>query len=403
MTFFHQVVARALREHDVDTVFGVLGDANLFIMNSFAEAGGTYLGTAGEAGAVLAAAGYASATGKLGVCTVTHGPALTNIVTALAETSRERVPIVVLAGDTAVEDPLNFQAIDQREVVATTGAGFEQVRSVKTVCQDVANAVRRAHAERRPIVLNVPVDFQWQEAEYQPAKVSVLPSPARFAPPVEALDDALGMLASARRPLLLAGRGASSPEARAAMIALAEQLGAHVATTLRGRGLFAGHEYDLGICGTLSDEYAAEVISRADCVVAFGAGLNKWTTVDGGLVNSENVIHVDTDLTALGRFLPARVLVPGDAQTVAELLLEQLTEAEIGHTGFAKPRPADATPASGEAPETAPGTVDIVSAVRALDDLLASVGAPSARVPPHHQLRLDRVGRRHRPRRCGRF
>jgi len=158
---FHEAIARVLADQGATTIFGVVGDANLYMMDSFQRhAGGRYISVSNEAGAVLAANGFARTSGGLGVATVTHGPALTNTATALVESVKDRTPVLLIAGDTAVVDAYNLQKIPQREVVQATGAGFEQVRSPHTVVEDVAVAVRRATLERRPIVLNVPIEFQ---------------------------------------------------------------------------------------------------------------------------------------------------------------------------------------------------------------------------------------------------
>lgn len=204
---FHEAIARALADQGVTTVFGVLGDANLYMMDSFQRrSGGHYYSACNENGAVLAANGYARTSGQLGVATVTHGPALTNTVTALAEGVRDRTPILLLAGDTPVADKTNLQNIPQREVVLASGAGFEQVRTPQTVAEDLATAIFRAHAESRPVVLNVPVDFQWEEIEYLPVPTRLIDAQA-VRPDPAALDAAVGIIASARRPVIVAGRG----------------------------------------------------------------------------------------------------------------------------------------------------------------------------------------------------
>src|SRR5690606_11209308 len=99
-------------------------------------------------------------------------------------------------------------------------------------------------------------------------------------PDEAALDAAVGIIASANRPVVLAGRGAAGPAARSALLRLAERIGAPVATTLRGKDLFRGERFDLGIYGTLSHEVALETLGRSDCLIAFGASLNKWTTAE---------------------------------------------------------------------------------------------------------------------------
>ena len=106
----HDAVARAMVDHGVDTVFAVLGDGNLFIGENLArEHGVNLIGATHEANAVLMAQGWAKATGRLGVATVTHGPGLTNTITALVEGVKNETPILVVAGDTPVEHEQHLQ------------------------------------------------------------------------------------------------------------------------------------------------------------------------------------------------------------------------------------------------------------------------------------------------------
>src|SRR5258706_2494073 len=126
----HRALAQALHDSGVRVLFGVLGDANLHIVHSFTTLPDTqYVGVASEGGAVLAALGYAQVSGRLGVATVTHGPGLTNTVTALVEAQRARVPVLVIAGDTpsAVHD--HIQDIHQPPVAASAGAGVRPIPS----------------------------------------------------------------------------------------------------------------------------------------------------------------------------------------------------------------------------------------------------------------------------------
>ncbi|TQC50790.1 thiamine pyrophosphate-binding protein [Rhodococcus sp. WS4] len=338
---FHEATARALSDHGITTVFGVLGDANLYIMEAFQRLdGGTFVSMSNEAGAVLAANGYARTSGQLGVATVTHGPALTNTVTALVESVKDRTPMLLVAGDTAVTDRENFQNISQRDIVVPTGAGFEQVRAPHTMADDLATAIRRAVLERRPVVLNVPVEFQWDEVPYSTASRKWL-APQAVMPDPAMMDGAVGVVASAKRPIVLAGQGAATPEARAALLRLASRIGAPVATTLRARDLFRGEPYNLGVFGTLSDETALDIITQSDVVIAFGASLNKWTTAEGSTLQNKKVVHVDTDRAALAQHSNVHVGVVGDVVAVAEGLVSWLDEAAVKPTGFASPKIAD--------------------------------------------------------------
>ncbi|RYG90291.1 thiamine pyrophosphate-binding protein [Loktanella sp. IMCC34160] len=333
-TFAYQSIARAVLDHGIDTMFGLMGDANLFMVDDYVRnGGGAFIPAAHEGSSVLMALAWAHVTGRVGVATVTHGPGLTNCVTALTEGARGHIPLVLLCGDTPVSAPQHLQNIDQREVVKLTGAGFEQMRTPKTASRDVANAFYRARLERRPIVLNMPADFMWQEVTHEKVVYPVFGSPAHV-PEGDDLDEAIGMIASARRPVVLAGGGAV--EARHALLRLADRLEAPLATTLKAKGLFNGHPYNMDIFGTLSTPDAYDVIAKADCIIAFGASLHYFTTDKGALMKGKRVVQVNMDATQIGKnFHPDAALI-ADAGLTADNFVWWLDEAEIAPSGFTR-------------------------------------------------------------------
>jgi acetolactate synthase-1/2/3 large subunit len=332
--YFHSAIARALKDNGVTTIFGLIGDANLYMVDAFIrEQQGEYVSAANEAGAVIMALGYASVTGRPGVATVTHGPAVTNTLTGLVEGVKGQLPMLLVCGDTSVEARGHLQDCPQRELIVATGAGFEQLRSPASLSQDLAIALRRAVLERRPIALNVPVDFQWREVTYR--QVARPPPTAEGrAPTGEAFDNAVGIIAAARRPVILAGRGAIDPESCEALVRLAERIGAPLATTLRAKGLFRGEAFDLGVFGTLSTPPAAETIQSADCIVAFGAGLNIFTAALGAFVKGKRIVQCNTELADLAQVYPVDAALAGDPAAVADAIVRALDEAEIPASGF---------------------------------------------------------------------
>lgn len=372
----HTALAHELARHGADTMFGVTGEGNVFLADRFArDERGRYVAAASETGAVVMAKGYAAVSGRLGVATVTHGPGLTNAMTALVDGVRESAPIVLVAGDTAAEDTGNLQNIDQRQVVLASGAGFEQVRAPSTVSQDVAAACRRALIERRPIVLNVPADFMFRECELDEQLTVAEPSPAT-GPDPGAVDKAVGVIAAARRPIVLAGRGATAPAARSALLALAEKIGAPLATTLMGKDLFRGEEFDLGIFGALSHPVAAEAIRQSDCIVAFGASLNGWTTGRGAYLEGKRVVQCDVDQCRLGARARIDAGVAGDAAVTARALISLLIEASLPPTGFRsghlRARLSELTGNAGEHAADAAGPVGLGEFLDALDGAVPS-------------------------------
>ena len=365
----YQSIARAVCDHGVDTMFGLMGDANLFMVDSFVrDCAGRFVPAAHEGSSVLMAMAYAHVSGKVGVATVTHGPALTNCITALTEGVRGHIPMVLLAGDTAGANPRHLQSIDQRELVKSTGAGFEQLRAPETVSMDVARAFYRARVERRPIVLNMPADYMWLEVTHETKVLDVFTAPGGVARG-DILDEAIGMIASARRPLILAGGGAVA--AREQLIRLADRLEAPLATTLKAKGLFNGHPYNIDIFGTLSTPAAYELIAQSDCIVCFGTGLHDFTTDHGKLMKGKRIVQVDAEPTAIGGGLHPDAALVADAGLTAETILYWLNEAEIAPSGFTRELDIETLTAHPVGPnKTAKGCINYVHALERLEDAL---------------------------------
>jgi thiamine pyrophosphate-dependent acetolactate synthase large subunit-like protein len=375
----HQMLAEALSSHGVKCLFGLVGDANLFMVDSFIRSyQGRYVAAAHEASAVLMALGHAQVTGEVGVATITHGPALTNAMTALAEGVKGGVSMVLLCGDTPPEDLQHLQKINQRELVAASGAGFVELRSPETAAQDIAVAFRRAAVERRPIVFNMRVDLQWQTCTTEPI-VFRIPDTRTVVPQADDLDQALGIIAAARRPIILAGRGAISMEARSALLKLSERIEAPLATTLKASGLFHGERWNLGVFGGLSHPDTVDIIMRSDCVIAFGASLSRHTTESGSFLRGKRVIQVMQRPEDIGFRTEPTIGIVGDPAPTADLMREMLEAADIPPSGHAPEVMAD-WPIANRAVSVTPsttrkGTVDIHEALTSLD-----AAVPSSRI-----------------------
>jgi thiamine pyrophosphate-dependent acetolactate synthase large subunit-like protein len=330
----HQAIAKALIDNGVEVVFGLLGDANMFTIDSFVhEYGGRFVAAGHETGAALMALGYASLSGKVGVVSVTHGPAVSNTVTPLIEAVKGSLPILLLCGDTKAEDREQNQNIPQRDIIVATGAGFEQVRSARTVVQDLARAMRRAIAERRPVALNIPFDFDWTAIDYQPVPVLTPDNRALVGESVD-LDNAIGILAAAKRPVIIAGRGAATAAARETILKLARRIEAPLATTLKAKDLFRGEDYNLGISGTVSTPVAVETIMEADCILSFGASLTFRTTSHGAFLKGKRVIQVNLEPGEIGTNAQPDVGLVGEPGRVADLIHHWLDEADIPPSGW---------------------------------------------------------------------
>src|SRR5690606_22587789 len=142
---------------------------------------------------------------------------LTNATTGIGEAAKSRTPLIVLTADTqAAAVHSNFR-IDQDALARAVGAVAERVHSPASAAADVARAVRRARNDRRTVVLSVPLDVQASSGP-EGAVVPALPPAPRVRPDEDTAERLAGMLAAARRPVFVAGRGARG--ARAELTAL---------------------------------------------------------------------------------------------------------------------------------------------------------------------------------------
>jgi thiamine pyrophosphate-dependent acetolactate synthase large subunit-like protein len=318
-----EAVGQTLAQLGVRDAFGVLGSGNFVATQALHAAGAAFHHARHEGGAICMADGYARVSAppaRVGVCSVHQGPGLTNTLTALAEAAKSHTPLLVLAADTPAAALRSNFRIDQAGLAATVGAIPERIHSGASAAEDTARALRRAEVERRPVVLNMPLDVQAQDAgDDVAAPAAAPPAFLRPAPSAEAVEAVAALIAGARRPLVLAGRGAVLSGAREPLEALGDAIGAVLATSAMGHGLFAGSPWTVGISGGFASPVAARLIRESDLILAFGASLTRWTTRDGALIGPDaKVVQVDLDEEAL---TAVDAPVVGDAAATARALL----------------------------------------------------------------------------------
>src|SRR5204862_2123983 len=163
------ILAQVFAAEGVDTLFTLMGDANMYSSASMAENQKVRLVHARHEHCCVAMAdAYARATGKVGVGSVTCGPGYTQIMTALAMAARGNAPVVVFAGDAPINASWYLQSIDQAPLALGTGPHFVPIRSVDRALDCVREAFYVARAGRKPAVLSVPLDLQKEEFPYLP-------------------------------------------------------------------------------------------------------------------------------------------------------------------------------------------------------------------------------------------
>jgi thiamine pyrophosphate-dependent acetolactate synthase large subunit-like protein len=326
-----EVVGRTLAGLGVDHVFGVVGSGNFHVTNALVAGGARFVAARHEGGAATMADAYARMSGRVGVLSVHQGCGLTNAITGITEAAKSRTPLVVLAAETAAGAVRSNFRIDQPALAAAVGALPERVASPASAVQDTVRAYRRAVVERRTVVLNLPLDVQAAETEPGPAPTVAVPALPR--PADAAVAELADLLAGARRPVFLAGRGAR--HAGRELAELAERCGALLATSAVARGLFHGDPWSLDVSGGFASPLAAELLTGADVLVGWGCSLTMWTLRHGRLVGQDTVVaQVDLDPDALGANQPVRLGILGDTAQAAAAVDAELAARGHAATGY---------------------------------------------------------------------
>ena len=318
-----EVVGRTLAALGVRDAFGVLGSGNFVATQALHAAGAAFHHARHEGGAICMADGYARVSGRVGVCSVHQGPGFTNAMTGLTEAAKaaprcccwpaRRRPrrCARTSGSTRRRWP---RPSARRPSACTPG------RARRTMSRGRCGARRwsagRSCSACRSTSRREPAPDCRRRAASAPALHAPAPSPAAVA-------EVAALIAAARRPVIIAGRGAVLAGAGEALEALGDAIGAVLATSAMGHGLFAGSPWAVGISGGFASPVAARLIAESDLVLAFGASLTRWTTRDGALIDAgAKVVQVDVDPDALGAHRPVDVAVVGDAAATARALLD---------------------------------------------------------------------------------
>jgi thiamine pyrophosphate-dependent acetolactate synthase large subunit-like protein len=369
------VLADTFAQEEVKTCFALLGDANMNWATRLAERGCRFIYVRHEHCAVAAAMAYARKTRGVGVASVTCGPGVTQLMTALPAAVRASLPLVVFAGEAPLRSGWYNQGLEQAPLVTATGAAYHSLHVPARMPTAIRDAFVQARTERRPVVLGIPFDLQnrpWEGEIRLPTPSRALMSPPAPLPPAAAdVQRAAQLVAGARRVLVFAGLGAVEAGAGQACRDLAAKTGGLLTTTLPARGLFHDDPFCIGITGSFSTEVGLECVKDADLVVAVGCSLAFHAGGGGQLWPKAEVLHVDIAPRALSQGQTvARHHLRADARLGVEALNEALpARAQSWRNNTLADRIRSA-PADSMQFDVEPGLLDPRDAVAALEDTL---------------------------------
>ncbi|BCJ92195.1 acetolactate synthase [Terrihabitans soli] len=336
----YEHLAEAFRAEGVTRLFTLLGDANMHWAITLGELGVKLYHVRHEHCACAMATSYASATGDVGVASVTCGPGLTQLMTALPAAVRASIPLVVFAGESPIGAAWYNQYIDHAPFVRATGATYIAAHDPSQMFNLVRRAFLLARQTRQPVVIGVPFDLQQREIEL-PAytnSLSVMPQGGAAQPDPDAIARAVALIQSSQKIVVLGGRGAKLSGARAECEALADACGAYLAATLPVRGMFNGSPYEIGIAGGFSADATRKAFSEADLVIAVGARLTYHTAENGKLFPQARVLQID--INPLGEQhgrTPADLYISADAGAGARALAHAVRSAGYKPSGWRTP------------------------------------------------------------------
>lgn len=274
------LAARTLRDEGIDVVYALPGGHIDPLLRSLRGHGVELVVTRHEQNAVLLAGGHALATGRPGVAAVTAGPGLANAVGGIAEVNASGIPVVVIAGRTALglRGRGAVQDLDQRALTAPITKWRDTCFETGRLPEYVAAAIHHASTGNPGVAyLEVPADVMKGTGEASPAPARGYAPPSRPVPEEATVTSAVEMLAAASRPVVLAGSGAFFSGAGPALQRFAESTGIPVVTTSAARGLIPdGHPHCVGSlvhggAATLSADVVLVLGSRFNANLLYGA------------------------------------------------------------------------------------------------------------------------------------
>jgi thiamine pyrophosphate-dependent acetolactate synthase large subunit-like protein len=371
----YDVLAKAFIQEGVSSCFTLMGDANMNWAARLAQQGCRMVYVRHEHCAVAAAMAYARKTSEVGVATVTCGPGVTQLITALPAAVRAHLPLVVFAGEAPLRMGWYNQGIDQAPIIKATGADYHPLHLPERMTVGIRDAFLQARRERRPVVLGIPFDLQerpWTGPETYPAPSrELLPRHSPMPPHPDDVAKAAQLVASAERVVVMGGLGAVEAKAGPACRALAAKTGGILTTTLPARGLFHDDLYCIGISGSFSTEVGLELIGEADLVIVVGGSLAYHAGGGGQLWKKAKMLHIDIDPRAIRQGQEvAKHHLRGDARLAVEALTAALpTRTKLWRTEAMAARIRDTKPDS-YVFQIAPGLLDPRDVVEGLEKVL---------------------------------
>ena len=325
-----QIVLKALRDQEVEHIFGYPGGAVLPIYDEiFQQDAVEHILVRHEQGATHAAEGYARSTGKPGVVLVTSGPGATNAVTGLTDALMDSIPMVCITGQVATHLIGNdaFQEADTVGITRPCTKHNYLVKSADDLPRILHEAFQVATTGRPgPVVVDIPKDVQFAEAKYmRPTAVQHKTYKPQLKGDIEAIYAAVDLISKAKKPVFYTGGGVinSGPQASQLLREFVKLTGFPITSTLMGLGSFPSADPQwLGMLGMHGTYEANLAMHDCDVMINIGARFDDRITgrLDAFSPDSKK-IHIDIDPSSINKNVAVDLPIVGDVAHVLEDML----------------------------------------------------------------------------------
>jgi acetolactate synthase-1/2/3 large subunit len=336
-----QSLITSLEYAGVEVVFGIPGGAILPAYDPMMDSTKIrHILVRHEQGAGHAAEGYASATGRVGVCIATSGPGATNLVTPIADAYMDSVPMVAITGQvpSAAIGTDAFQEADIRGITMPITKHSFLITDPAEISQAIAQAFHLASTGRPgPVLVDIAKDALQADTTFVwPDSIDLPGYNPRTRPHSKQIREAAKLILSSRQPVLYVGGGVIRGNASVSLRILAELTGIPVVTTLMARGAFPdSHTQHLGMPGMHGTVAAVGALQKADLLITLGARFDdRVTGKQSTFAPNAAVIHADIDPAEIGKNREADIPIVGDVgEVIPELIAAIKAEIELGNIG----------------------------------------------------------------------
>jgi thiamine pyrophosphate-dependent acetolactate synthase large subunit-like protein len=325
-----EAVVELLRGEGVSHIFGIVGSSFLDILDAmYGSDEIEFVGVRHEQGAALMADGFARIAGKPAVCLVTNGPGVLNLTYGVASAFVAHSPMVVLAPSSSREHQYrdSTQEFDQVSMFRPITKASFPVNKIERLPDVLRHAFRIATSGKMgPVLVDIPRDLMpGAEIDFEPSfPTSYRTGQTRQMGDARLVLAAAEVLASAERPVVLAGGGVIWSDASDEVMRTADVLGAPVVTTYgHADAVPTKYHQFLGHLGRLGSVEGIEAVRSADVILAVGTRLGQSSTFfDNRYIPADaRIVQIDIDPKEIGRNYPLSVGIEGDAKAVMHELL----------------------------------------------------------------------------------